>query len=205
MSQITFSLTNLAKFISFMSPFLIIFFMLMISILKNTIVKGLIFAIGITIITFINYILKNTLQSKQNALATPFCNLLPSPFTVSDANTIFNSPSLNSTIIGFTLAYLVLPMKLNNEINPGLLTFLVVLLVVNGMVEVSGSCCPVSGVVLGALVGITFGILYYVLIQTSGNQDLAYFSKEMSDNTQCRKAGNKKFRCTVYKNGVPIS
>ena len=188
-----------------MSPLLITFFMIMTSILTNNIVKGLIFTMGIVIITFINYLLKNLLQSKQSILASPFCNIVPSPFTVQNDAGIYDSPSLSSTIIGYTTAYLIFPMKMNNQLNPSLITFLLVLLVINGTVENSDKCTTIGGVVLGSSVGILFGILYYSLIKISGNENLAYFSEVISNNTTCSKPSKQQFRCTVYKNGAPLN
>mgnify|MGYP000667442090 CR=1 FL=1 len=95
-----------------MSPLLISFFMIMYSILTNNIIKGLVFVVGVTIVTFFNYILKNMLKNPQTPLASPFCNVLPAPFTVSKENNIYNSPSLSSTIIGFTTGFLIFPMKM---------------------------------------------------------------------------------------------
>ena len=102
---LTFSLTNILKFMSYLSPLLITFFMIMYSILTNNIVKGLIFMSGLVIITFINYLLKNTIKSPQSDLASPFCNTLPAPFTFRSENNIFNSPSTSSTIIAFAALF----------------------------------------------------------------------------------------------------
>jgi len=197
-TNISFTLTNLALFISFMSPFLVVFFILMYSIITSQVVKGLIYISGILIVTYLNYILKNTLKSKQDENASPFCNILPTPFTVKDTNTIFNSPSLNSTLIGFTSGLIIFPMFANNEYNAGLLTFFIVLLLINGVVELHGLCTGVSGVLLGSIIGIILGILYYLLIYYSGNKDLAYFTQLSSNNTQCSKPSKQKFRCTAY-------
>ena len=60
---LTFSLTNIMKFLSYMAPFLISFFMIMFSILTGSIVKGLLFISGLLIVTFMNYLLKNSLKS----------------------------------------------------------------------------------------------------------------------------------------------
>lgn len=203
---ITFSLTNILRFFSFMSPFLITFCILLISILANNITKGLIFLIGITIITFLTYLLKNTLKSKQSELASPFCNILPFPFTTNyGTDGIYNSPSLSTTIIAFTAAYLIFPMQMNKHSNPMLIAFLIGILGVNASIEVSDKCTPYSGVVLGALVGMIFGILYYSMLAASGNTDLAYFTEVISNNTQCSRPGQNKFKCAVYKNGVEMT
>ena len=191
---LTFSLTNILKFMSYLSPLLITFFMIMYSILTDNIVKGLIFMAGLVIITFINYLLKNTIKSPQSDLASPFCNTLPAPFTFRSENNIFNSPSTSSTIIAFSAAFLIYPMFLNNATNFPLIVFLISLLGINGSVEYSDLCTPLFGIFLGILLGIFFGIVYYSLIAMT-NKDLAYFTKIDSNNIQCGKPKRQQFRC----------
>jgi hypothetical protein len=86
MPAITFTLTNILSLTSFLSPLLVSFFMILYSIINDNIVKGLIYLIGLIILTFFTRILKNSLQNKQNPLASPFCNILPDPFTLSKEN-----------------------------------------------------------------------------------------------------------------------
>ena len=112
---VSFTLTNLLKYASIMSPLLITFCIIMISIFNNNIVKGLIFITGILFLTFLNYILKNILKEKQSYLASFYCNLLPSPFTAGNSATdIYSSPGYSSTIIGYASSYLIFPMISNN-------------------------------------------------------------------------------------------
>ena len=197
---ITMSLSNVFKFLSFMSPFLIIFFMIMYSLLNNTLVKGLLFIAGILIVTFINNILKTSLKSLQSPMASPFCNVLPNPFTVKGDNNVFDSPSLNSTLIGFTTSMLLFPMYQSKTLNAPLLVFLISLLCINGAVEVHANCTKPVGIILGTIVGVLFGILYYAAIKLSGNDELAYFSEESSNNIQCSKPSKQQFKCiTRYR------
>jgi len=177
----------------------------MYSILTNNIIKGLLFIVGLVIITFFNYLLKNMLRSKQELEASLFCNILPAPFTVNNIDGVYNSPSLSSTIIGYTAAYLIFPMNMNKQSNPALIAFLVGLLGINGAIEIHDKCTPTSGVVLGALVGILFGILYYSMLKMSGNGKLAYFNEKISNNTQCSKPGKTQFRCKTYRGGKGVT
>ena len=199
---LTFSLTNIMKFLSYMAPFLISFFMIMFSILTGSIVKGLLFISGLLIVTFMNYLLKNSLKSLQDPLPSPLCNSLPAPFTLRAGEHIFNSPSTSSTIIAFTLAYLAYPMILKPiNMNPVLIAFLVALIGINGAVEVQDRCTNVSGIFLGSLVGILFGIIFFSLVKMSGNESLAFFTEQGSNGIQCSKPGKTNFKC-VKKHGV---
>ena len=119
---------------------------------------------------------------------------------------IYSSPSLNSTIIAYTSAYLIFPMKMNNEINGGLLAFLIILLGFNGVFEYNALCTSIGGIILGGVVGVIFGLLYYSIIAMSGHKDLAYFSEILSNNTKCSKPGKQRFKCVTYNRstGNPI-
>ena len=195
---LTITLTNLLKYISMLSPLLIIFFMIMISIFNNTLIKGLLFTFGLVIVTFINYILKNLLKDKQNTLASPMCNILPQPFTVSASGNIFSSPNLSSTIISFTIAYLLFPMKVHNEINPSVVTFLVALLGINSVVEMEKKCSSFGGIFLGIVFGLISGLIYYSIIVASGHKDLAYFSESLSNDIKCSKPSKQRFKCITH-------
>lgn len=187
--------TNLLTFLSFMSPFFVAFFMLLYSIINNNIVKALIYLAGLLIITFVNYILKNVLKEKLDLTASPMCKILPAPFSLVRGTDVYVSPSLNSTILAYTFSYLVFPMITNNDINPGLLVFLTIFLLVNAVVEYMMKCITISGLIFGLVVGILFGILYYMLLNISGAKDLAYFTHIDSNAVQCSKPKKQKFRC----------
>ena len=192
---IQFTYSNLIKLIAFMSPFLVIFFMILISIFNNNVVKGLIFSIGLVIITFINYLLKSILQDTQSNDASPFCNIFPFPFTLDKDGEYYISPGLSTTIIGYLMGYLIFPMAINNELNPSLITFLFVLLIFNVSAEFISKCVNFGGILLGTILGITFGILYYGIVSSGGYKELAYFNEVSSNAVKCGKPRNTIFKC----------
>lgn len=188
--------TNLLTFLSFVSPFFVAFFMLLYSIINNNIVKALIYMAGLLIVTFINYILKSVLQEKLSLFASPMCKIMPTPFTLVKSDTeIYVSPSLSSTILAYTFSYLVFPMTINNDINPSLLIFLTLFLLINAGVEYMMNCISLSGVIFGIVIGILFGILYYVILHISGAKQFAYFTQIDSNAIQCSKPKKQKFKC----------
>ena len=204
-AAITFSLTNLLTFLTIMSPFLLTFFIVMLSILNNAIVKGLLFLIGLVIVAYLTYLLKSILKERQSPLASPLCNILPNPFTtrgtIGKERVIFSSPILSTALLGYISSYLIFPMYINNDVNNPLLIFLVALFATNLVTELWKKCGTIGGVVLGAIVGITFGMLYYGMIAASGNKDLAYFAEIRSNAQGCKKHTDQKFKCVTYKRG----
>ncbi len=204
MPAITFTLTNILSLTSFLSPLLVSFFMILYSIINDNIVKGLIYLIGLIILTFFTRILKNSLQNKQNPLASPFCNILPDPFTLSKENEIYNSPSLSTTILAYSASYILFPNIINGYTNPSLITFFVFMLGINGGIEYQNLCTPSSGILFGLIIGSLFGIFYYTLLSASGNKSLGYFTEVPSNNIQCAKPGKQQFKCNMWKNGKKI-
>lgn len=198
---ITFTLTNIIKIISFMSPFLLSLTIILFSILNNKILQGLVLLIGIVIVTFINYLLKNIIKSKQNSTSSPFCNILPFPFTYRDNESVYDSPSLSITVLAFIMSYLIFPMFTHGEINYGIIIFGLVFICLNSVVEFMDNCTQLGGIILGFIIGLILGILYYNLIVNSGHKDIAYFNDSISNNTQCSKPGPTKFRCKKYVRG----
>ena len=210
--NIQMTLTNLFQYVSFSSPILIVFFITLYSIVQDKILSGLIFNMGIVLISSIVYILKHLLKNKQHSLANPFCNVLPSPFTVrsydnkNHTDYYYDSPSFSSSVLAFSATYLIYPMIIMNQQNVSLLVIAISLVLINAVTEVTYKCSGLFGVILGMLIGIIFAILYYSLLMSSDNTSkYLYFADKESNNTQCSKPGTQNFKCSLYKNGMAIS
>jgi hypothetical protein len=201
---ITMSLTNIIEYISFSAPLLVVFFITLLSIAQNSLEKGIIFNMGIVILSTIVLVLKNVIKNKQSVFASPFCNILPSPFTVKDIGIIYNAPSLSSAILSFSSTYLIYPMVINNQHNFSLLVFLIAITGINVVTEYYQKCSDIMGLVLGLLVGMLFGLLYYSLLYISTSSKFVYFADTISNNVQCSKPTNQQFKCQVYRNGEVI-
>jgi hypothetical protein len=197
------TLTNLFQYISFTAPILVIFFITLFSIVQNNLEKGLIFNMGIVILSTIVYILKNVVKNKQSINASPFCNVIPGPFTVSSGDIVYDAPSMSSSILSFSSTYLIYPMINNNQHNYTLLVFLIGITSINAIVEYNQQCSDIMGLVFGVLLGIIFAIVYYNLLYMSKKGNLVYFSDPISNNVQCSKPTKQNFKCEVYKDGRP--
>lgn len=196
---IAFTLSNVLQFFSFISPTLLIFF-LFLSSLFNQNLKGLVYIAGILIASVINIIFMNLIGSGRDDNESFSCSLFDIP-NVSQ----YNSPYPTSLIIAFTLAYLSLPMKYNNQMNYVVLIFLLCLLGIDVLTKVQNKCTTYAGSVLGALVGFLLGSIWYVLFYSLGYSSLLYFDELRSDNVQCSMPTKQTFKCSVYRNGELIS
>jgi hypothetical protein len=201
------TLTNLFQYISFSSPVLVIFFITLFSIMENTMEKGLIYCMGILILGFIVTILKFVTKRQQDPDASPFCNVMPWPFTFVSTknNEILSFPSMSTSILSFSSSYLIYPMIKNNQQNYQLLSFLIAITCLNAVVEIHQKCGKVWEIVLSIAIGAGLGALYYFSINLSNKNNLVYFSDTISNNVQCARPTNQNFKCKVYKGGNAIT
>lgn len=199
------TLTNLFQYLSFTAPFLVIFFITLLAIMQNNLEKGLIFNMGIVIVSTLVIILKGVLRNPQNKHASAYCNVLPRPFTMSSDSVIYDNPSLSTAILSFSSTYLIWPMAINNQQNYTLIIFLLVITGINAFVEYHQLCSGFPGLLLGALIGLGFGVGYYYLLNLSKKSNLVYFSDPLSNNLQCSKPSKQNFKCEFYKDGKPIA
>jgi len=196
---IAFTLSNVLQFFSLISPTLLIFFLFMSS-LFNQNLKGLVFISGVLICSVLNIMFMNLIGSARDENESFSCSLFDIP-GVSQ----FNSPYPSTLIIAFTIAYLVLPMKYNNQMNYAVLAFLLIILGIDFITKVQNKCTTYAGSALGGLVGFLFGALWYILFHAMGFDSLLYFDELRSDNVMCSRPTKQTFKCSVYKNGEIIS
>ncbi len=196
---LTLTLTNLLQMVAFLSPFLITFFIIMYMIISPTsLVQGLLFLTGLTLVSILNTILKHILKLEQSPFANPVCNLLPQPFTIISGGRIYSSPSISITLLSFIATYMIYPMYvLYSNSNPGLLVTLISITLITASVEWHQNCASLTGIILALLVGIIFAFIYISFISGSGGKELVYIFKSDSDAEKCYKPSKTKFRCRV--------
>ena len=192
--QLNFS--NMMQFFAAISPILLTFFLVMISIF-NSDIKGLVYLGGILIASLINLFVLNTLKIKSETLIPPSCNLIEFPFNLNE----YVSPAFNSMFISFTLAYLFMPMKYISGVNYPVLITITSLLVLDGSTKIMGGCTTFGGVALGSLIGFVLGLLYFIALYSTDHADLLFFNAEPSNNVICSRPKKQQFKCVVYKNG----
>jgi len=168
--------------------------------LFNQNLKGLVFISGVLICSVLNIMFMNLIGSARDENESFSCSLFDIP-GVSQ----FNSPYPSTLIIAFTIAYLVLPMKYNNQMNYAVLAFLLIILGIDFITKVQNKCTTYAGSALGGLVGFLFGALWYILFHAMGFDSLLYFDELRSDNVMCSRPTKQTFRCEVKKNGEIIS
>lgn len=173
--------------------------MIMISVFNQDI-KGLIYLGGILIAIFITVAVKNLIKSPADNPAFT-CELFDFPGNTSN----YNVPSLNSVLIAFTFAYLQKPMDDYNQYNYSIIASIFMLFMIDAVTKVQSNCTKPLGIVSGAIIGYTLGVIYYTLIYSTGYKNLLYLNELTSNNVTCSRPSNQQFKCAVYKNGTLIS
>jgi len=162
----------------------------------------MVYLAGVLMASVINVFLMNQIKSpmSQKASDSTSCNLVEIPYF-----TQFNSPAPSSLFIAFTIAYLVLPMQYNGQMNYVILASLLCLFGLDAVTKIGNDCTTLGGSFLGALVGGILGTIWYTIFHVSGYDSLLYFDELESNNVTCSRPSKQTFKCSVYKNGELIS
>ena len=191
--------SNMFKIFSAISPLLLGFFLVMSSMFNQNI-KGLVYLAGVLLASVINIFLMNLFESKRFPDESYTCDIFSlNPYLP------FNSPAPTSLFIGFTLAYLILPMVFNNQLNYVIITFLLLLFVIDAFTKVQKKCTSAGGTLMGGLVGLLLGGAWYMLLHEAGYDSLLYFDELLSNKVACSRPSKQSFKCSVYKGGELIS
>lgn len=190
---------NILYFFASVAPLFLAFLLVMISVFNQN-VKGLVYLGGVLIASLINLLVMHLLKSPSSPDKSPTCDLIEFPFNLNQ----YNSPALNSMFIAFTIAYLVIPMHYNDQMNYALLGILLSLFFLDSFTKIRNKCTNFAGATLGALIGLVLGALYFTLFHATGNDSLLFFNEFVSNNTICSRPKKQTFKCAVYKNGQLI-
>ena len=190
---------NMMQLFAIISPLLLGFFLIMLSLFDQNL-KGLVYLGGVLIASVINIPIMLRIGSKPDGDTPITCSIIDIPYL-----SWYTSPNPSTLFIGFTIAYLFLPMKYNNQINYTLIAALLCLLAIDCVTKVMNKCTTAGGAALGALVGFMFGAIWYTLFHIAGYDSLLYFEELQSNNIICARPSKQTFKCSVYKNGNLIS
>jgi hypothetical protein len=189
----TLNYPSLFTYFSMISPFLVILLFVFISIINSNL-KGFIYLLGIFMLFFIILLFQNVLRSKLPEDASPYCHVF------NFAYPLHGVPSFNSSIFLFTIAYLFVPMVVNNIMNYPLLIILLILFAIDCVIKSGNKCTTPIGIVLGSFVGLIWGFLWYFVIQSQA-PNLLYYDDLISNKVACSRPTQQQFKCSVYKNG----
>lgn len=189
-----FGLNDVLSAIALISPFLLAFLMVMISIINSNI-KGFIYLLGLIILFVIVVLFQNTIKAPIDT-TNKFCNL----FSISQ----YSVPSFNSALYLYTILYILLPMITMEMVNFPLIIVFVLLYVLDSIVKYTNKCSSLIGIIMGSVLGLFFGISWFLLIRSTGQKGLLYYDDLVSNKIACTRPTKQNFKCQVYKNGELI-
>ena len=176
------SMTNIFQLFSAMAPMMLGCFLLLLSVFNQD-VKAFIYLGGVLIASVINLIIMSLIKSPISTQASPVCNLINIPFLNTS---MYNSPSFNSTFIGFTASYLIAPMfdpikGHDPQPNYAVIATMMSLFIIDGFTKVLNQCTNPAGVMFGGLIGFLLGYMWFMLLRETGGGQLTYFSNFVSN------------------------
>ena len=201
-SGVTFNMANLMKYFTMMGPFLLTFFMIMLSIFNSN-PKGFIYLLGVGILLIIISLFQNVIKydPKNYGPVSAICKV----FAFPDPFGLYSIPQFSSSLYAFTFIYLIAPMIQNSIFNIPFLVTLLVIGTVDAIVKTNSNFTTGLGIVLGAVFGIFWGFLYYSILNLYGSSQLLYYDDYLSNKVACSRPEKQKFKCSVYKNGELIN
>jgi hypothetical protein len=194
-SGMSFSSIDYISGIAMISPFLLAFLMVMISIINSTFIKGVVYVAGLVILFFIvvgfQYTLKVPLE-KTNG----FCSMF--------SFTQYSVPSFNSALYLYTIMYVLLPMINMDMVNFPLIIVFLIIYISDCIIKYKNKCSSMIGIIMGSVLGLFFGITWFIVIKSSGQTGLLYYDDLISNKIACSRPTKQNFKCQVYKNGELI-
>ena len=185
----SFTLSNMIQLISILSPILITFFLVMLS-LFNLNMKGIVYLAGILLASFVNYGISGVIQ-KSNDQSSP-SSPLPALCNLIDLDIWQNqNPSPSSMYLSFTFIYLLAPMIQNKQMNLLLITTMILLIGIDAIVKNINGCTSKGGSFFGILVGGFLGFVWYLALTMSKLHDLLFFTEFDSNKPYCSKPTNQ--------------
>lgn len=185
--------SNLFVLLAFLGPYILISFFGLMS-LFNQNLKGIIYLIGIALLTMVLFFI--------NPLILPPLNKLKSCY-IFGLNNVVDIPSFSIGVYTYTFTYLLASMIRTRIFNIVILTTLLLLIAVDLSIKTRFSCTNIQGLFTGSIFGFVVGLCMFFLI-SSITTDLLYFSEYVTDKQVCTKPSKQKFACHVYKNGELI-
>jgi len=197
---------NTFQIVALLTPYSIPLYIIMSSFFNQNI-KGLLYIILLLLNVLVSKLLGTYLAGKiggQGDSVTTgeafICKFGPFANYVS-SDTI----AINSNIIMFTLAYLLIPMFQSNQINYSIVAIFLAIFSIDSFMQLSWKCVTTSSIGLGAVLGFMFG---YVLItmceQNSSLASLMFFTETKESANKC-KLTKQKYSCKRVALKVPDS
>jgi hypothetical protein len=195
----TLSASNVFQFLSFISPFLLAFTFILIGFMNSEPLKTLIYlgSLSLTMFLVVGLLKFSADRPSKRAIMSPLCGV----WNLLDDS--YKRPSMSTYFITFTLFYTFVPMLISSSFNYFLFSFILLVLASDSVSKFMNECINIKGWMIALVTGALFGSLVSFGINHL-DPNLLFFGDYKTNNVMCSKPSNKKFVCSVYKNGQLI-
>jgi len=180
------------------APFIIVSYFALQSIFNQDL-KGVIYLIGLLIASVITMLLGNIIPNTSDASGPPiqsaFAKAKCNQLTMGSDGPISKLP-LSQTVFGYTIAYLSYFININNLETQNIPTFILfpILILADMMWNTSNGCSTGILLLCGLIIGGIIGILWAMIIDSTGSTNLSYFSG-ISNKDVCSRPSKSLYKC----------
>ena len=178
-------------FLTLSSPFFVVFFFIMNSIVNSNI-QGFIYLTGLFILFGIVKLFQKTVFQTYYS-TNKFCTIIQQNFGTH--------PSFISGLYGYTILYILLPMIQEKTMNISLIMILLLLFLIDTLVRFYTQCVTIGFWLAGLVLGLIVATVWYTVLKSSKNEQLLYYNNTLSNKQTCSRPSKEKFKCSVFKNG----
>lgn len=187
---------SLLLFLSFYSPIILATSILSVSFFHENF-KGIIFLaflLGACLIRYFFYMYRSPTNEESN---NPLCN--------SIEFSKYGNSTFSMFVFGFIIAYLFIPMFINNSINFVLVICLFVYFSFDMFIKITNRCIHSKNEVLvNFLSGLVASGAIVGCMYAGGSGKYMFFNEIQSNKDVCNMPSKQTFKCQVYKNGELI-
>lgn len=183
--------------VSLMSPYLVPTYLVMGSMINQDVKAFLYLAclvLNVMITTYIGGGLANKNEEEIDNTRT-LCNYGPLTALTQKISSTKSALSITSSIIGFSLFYLLVPMLFANKMNYSLVAVFGSLLTINGYAQMSYGCEDGTSIILGTLVGALIAGFLVIILSEDETFKLMLYGTETSKKSGKCKIRNQKYTC----------
>lgn len=192
---INLTLTNIFHLVSFLSPILLVFYLMFSSLFSGFPMKGIMYSGGCIILIIFVILIRNIIKNEQSEQASIICNILPFPFGQSEG-LVYTAPYINISLLFYSFFYILFSMLYSKySFNILLIITLGIILICNVIVEFVNSCVDITSIVISILIGGLFGFFWYLFV-SSINPAFTYFSEFVNNNVICSKPRPQSYVCS---------
>jgi len=190
---------KLFNVISLMSPYLVPTYLIMGSMINQDI-KAFLYlaclALNVMVTSYVGTGLVPPNKNQETRTTKTLCRFGPlTSFTSTFIGAKDSALSITSSIIGFTLAYIMIPMLFANDMNYAIVAVFGSLLTINGYAQIAHGCGDGTSIILGTLVGALIAGFFVIILSSDETFKVLLYGGETSRKSGKCKIRNQKYTC----------